>query len=184
MMYPIFISILSLIIIAWPTTGLAHVLVNQNTVGAVLHIAPDDNPYAGVDSRVMLTFKDTAGRFTVADCDCRLELHEKDQLIDQSTVEETGTDTGTATITFPRQATYDLKIIGQPRTTGQFEAFTITHTVNVARSKTLGTTAVAEQFRLHLVHVVLTFIAISAFIYLVHRQDKETTRTKTADKQP
>lgn len=92
-------------VVALPHTASAHVLIRDETqtVGAVLHITPDDDPVAGEQSEL---YFDIQG--AVIDS-AELQITDgADQVIDVPT--EVENNTIQALHTFPSQGVYDLRL--------------------------------------------------------------------------
>lgn len=49
-----------------PTIASAHVLKTDGSIGAVVHIDPDDDPIIGKSANFFLEFKDTKNKFQLA----------------------------------------------------------------------------------------------------------------------
>ncbi|MGI9027827.1 MAG: hypothetical protein ACR2FM_03235 [Candidatus Saccharimonadales bacterium] len=107
----------------------AHVLESQDTIGAVLHIDPDDDPVAGESTGIYFEFKDKTNRFKVQDCNCKLVVQQDNQTIyDQSFGQVAGGE-----FTFPERGVYVVKAIGSPKTASAFDAFELSYDVRVQR---------------------------------------------------
>lgn len=126
----------SIILAFHPAKALAHFVKADNGIGAVLHIDPEDDPIAGEQTTMFLEFKDTAGKFDIANCICKVTITEADaELLGQSFEGAGGTEKLSAVIpfTFPKKDIYKLKIEGTPKNANDFKAFTLNYDVRVAR---------------------------------------------------
>lgn len=113
----------------------AHVLLTDGPVGVVLHIEPDDDPIVGQRSPIFFEFKDKEGRFSPAQCNCRVRLlRDSKEISNQSLVSAEGSGAEmSAVVVFPERALYQLQISGAPRNTGVFQPFTLIKDVRVDR---------------------------------------------------
>ena len=109
----------------------AHVLKTDGTIGAVLHINPDDDPVTGSPTSYVLYFDDTAGRFTLPACDCTVAVQEQGATIHTQALTVTNALDSSDTYTFPRPGVYTLSVSGRPKTAGVFAPFTLNYLVRV-----------------------------------------------------
>ncbi|MEP7166382.1 MAG: hypothetical protein ABI758_00205 [Candidatus Woesebacteria bacterium] len=115
----------------------AHMLKTDTTIGAVIHIDPDDDPYVGVPSDIFFELKDTTGRFRPENCNCVVSIKQDDKVLDSFPL--SGHDHATdlshaaATYTFPQKGIYTITLDGSPVTGGTFQTFSISYDVRVAR---------------------------------------------------
>lgn len=108
-------GLVGLLVLAWPAASTsAHVLAQDGSVTAVLHIAPDDNPVAKRPTRLEFAFADGSQPFHLQTCDCKVSLHDEKRTLRQveiSPVNGSATD-GEATVTFPAIGVYTLVVEG------------------------------------------------------------------------
>lgn len=121
----LFISLLS------PVVASAHVLQSDGSIGAVLHINPDDNPQAAVVTQYILAFNDSTGKFSLPACDCQATVIENGKTINGSPLGITSAEQSNDTFTFPRPDVYILQVTGKPKTPGGFQPFKLDYTVRV-----------------------------------------------------
>ncbi|GEM_PF-1307400 len=159
----------------------AHILKTDGSIGAVLHIDPEDDPIAGQQAGFFLEFKDRLGRFKPGNCDCKAVILAKGReiysqpLIDQSS--ENG-DSATFTFTFPSKGEYQLKIDGSPREAGKslgggsFAPFELGYDIDVDREVQTGPLdrikSVASYS--HFGHYVAAAIVLVFFIFALIKQ--------------
>ena len=55
----------------------AHILKTDGSIGAVLHIDPDDDPIARQSSYFFFEFKDKQNIFKLENCDCKITIFEQ-----------------------------------------------------------------------------------------------------------
>jgi hypothetical protein len=109
----------------------AHVLKSDGTIGAVLHIEPDDNPTSGRLTSYDLAFKDTTGRFKLPICACSVTILQNRQAIFSQNLALTGDLTSQDSFTFPEADVYTLEINGRPTKAGAFQPFSLNYLVRV-----------------------------------------------------
>ena len=113
----------------------AHVLKTDGTIGAILHIAPDDNPKSGVPTTYELAFKDTNNQFTLANCDCSVAIQADSKTIDTQVLGTQYALISKNTYTFPKPNVYTLEVTGQPKQANTFQPFVLTYNVRVEAGK-------------------------------------------------
>jgi hypothetical protein len=107
----------------------AHILQTQGSLGAVLHIDPDDSPIAGKPSGIFFDFKDKSNHFKIENCDCNLVIMRNGQIIFNQPFEQPSG----GRYTFPAQDVYVIKAVGSPKTGSSFEPFELSYTTRVER---------------------------------------------------
>lgn len=122
----------------------AHVLRTDGSIGAVLHIDPNDDPIAGQPATLIFEFKDTQGKFQPGRCTCQLSITNGagQQVLGQALTFPPGQQVAVNQFTFPTRDVYAVTAVGQPQTPNDFQPFTLTYSVRVAR----GTGAPATGF--------------------------------------
>ena len=129
---------LAALVVAYPGVASAHVLKEDNGISALLHIEPDDSAVAGQPTELKIDFGDSQDAFSLANCDCQLQLAvNEDQVIKTVTLlpgPNGGTLDTTATVTFPKVDHYDARINGHA-TDGSFPDFHLDFDINVAVAK-------------------------------------------------
>lgn len=122
----------------WVPIVSAHVLQTDGSIGAVLHIEPDDDPIAGPVSSIFLEFKDKQNKFSSQNCNCTFSITENGQEIFNQPLFQTTNDPNSLTasifFTFPQKDIYQLKVTGAPSTPNAFQPFTLTYDVRVERT--------------------------------------------------
>lgn len=136
-----------------PSQASAHVLKSDSTVGAVIHVTPDDDPVAGEPTDFYFEFKDTENKFKPENCNCQGAILQNGTEIYSSSLFQNSTnpslENASFSFTFPEKNIYKVKVTGNPTTPGAFEPFTLEWDIRVAReAETPGTsqeTAKEEQ---------------------------------------
>jgi hypothetical protein len=147
-MKKIFVSVLCAALLLTSGQASAHVLKTDGTIGAVMHIDPDDNPIAGQPSNFYFDIKDTQSRFKGSDCNCQLsislnsKLLETQPLFQQASSNSAPADNSEAlaTYTFPTLGVYDVTLTGSPNDGSSFKAFSLNYEVRVDRGSSSATT--------------------------------------------
>jgi hypothetical protein len=114
-----------------PELASAHVLKTDGTIGAVLHILPDDNPESGKATTYELEFSDTLGQFTISKCLCNAALTIGTKVVSGTTLHESGPLSSVNNIAFPTANVYTLRVTGTPKKAGEFEPFELDYIVRV-----------------------------------------------------
>ncbi|MBP9819158.1 hypothetical protein KBC79_00265 [Candidatus Woesebacteria bacterium] len=115
----------------------AHVLEQSESIGAVLHIAPNDDPAAGENTTLIFEVTDTVGSFDPAQCNCSVQVLQSDTILTSTRID--GYDTALnaktlyATVVFPEVGVYKVQLIGNPVTHDWFDSFTLSYDVRVVR---------------------------------------------------
>lgn len=134
--YLIFLSILTVGLML-PTVASAHVLKTDSSVGAVLHINPEDDPIIGQNASFFFEFKDTQNKFKPEDCECTFSIIQGNKEIHSQPLFQNNSKpsltNAAAFYTFPEKGVYQIKVIGRPTKTNAFEPFTLTYDIRVAR---------------------------------------------------
>lgn len=119
-----------LVLLAWPVTASAHVVVQDDTgtAAAVLHVTPDDNPIAGELSDIFLDTQ--TARLSEKTHSFRLSITTPQQ--QQITVPITTKENSiSGTYTFPAQGSYTIELFARPRASGEpVRHFQYTQTVS------------------------------------------------------
>ncbi len=115
----------------------AHVLKTDGTIGAVLHVDPEDDPIAGAQSGFFFEFKDKEGKFAPQNCDCTFSIIEDGkQIFSQPLFQNNPSPSLTSAsifFTFPEKNVYQVKVVGKSNTPGSFQHFTLLYDIRVAR---------------------------------------------------
>lgn len=151
----------------------AHVLESDGTIGAVLHIDPDDDPIAGEETGIYFDFKDKTNRYKNEDCICQLVIEQDGQVI----YEKPFTRPGGGTFTFPSRGVYAVKAVGVPKNAGAFDTFKISYDVRVERA-TAQENLIEKQPDNHkdvaylVVGVLIVLFALAAVRYKIVKNAK------------
>ena len=127
-----------------PSSVEAHVLKTSGSVGAVVHVTPEDDPIAGEQTDFFFEFKDREGKFKPENCDCKVTILKAGQEAYTAPLFQNNSDpsltSASFSYTFPEKNIYQVKISGQPLTTDAFQEFNLEYDIRVARvSESLDT---------------------------------------------
>lgn len=180
--------IVVLTILAWlvlpGSVAEAHVLKSNGTVGAVMHVTPDDDPIAGQESSFYFEFKDTEGKFKPTLCECTVRIKKAGREIYTQPLFSANTDPSLSntsfSYTFPEKNIYTLTIEGKPTIVNGFTPFTLSYDLRVDR--TADTEKETNDATL-LPKLVLIFllITVGAGIFFMKKR-KHTTREEEVRK--
>lgn len=120
-----------------PTEIFAHTLESSGSIGAVMHVTPDDDPIAGEVSGFYFEFKDKNNTFKPEDCICTVsikkgesEIFSKDLFGENS---DPSLSNASFNFTFPERNIYKIIIKGAPKTSGEFQNFELSYDMRVER---------------------------------------------------
>ncbi len=162
----------------------AHVLKASDSVGAVLHISPDDDPVVGQESDFFLQFKDKENKFRPENCSCVVSVKQSGKEVFSQQLFENNTnptlENASFRFTFPQKDIYTVTITGKPNTENTFSSFTLTYDIRVAREKettrtkeTSGDGTIGFIFR-HIPHLVGSIlIAVFVIIAIIRERKAE-----------
>lgn len=163
------------ILLVVPVSASAHVLESQGSIGAVLHVDPDDDPVAGERSGIFFEFKDKTNRFKPQDCDCRLKILQAGRAIyDQPFTQLSGGE-----FTFPTRDTYIIKAVGAPKTADAFDSFELSYDIRVERGADQAAAPATENKNKNIQlaalggGVAIIVFALAAVRYKITKQAKK-----------
>jgi len=177
------LSFVVTLLIATQKQTFAHVLEKDQTIGAVLHVSPNDDPVVGEATDFFFEFKDTQGKFDPSLCICTVAISENNkEILKQDLFQSSTTQTLEEAIfsyVFPKKGLYTIKVLGEA-TDSSFEAFTLTYDIRVDREKTISpettendTLSWIKQHTVHIVGGILLGIFVIAIIIKERIFDKK-----------
>src|SRR4029078_4197153 len=116
--------ILSLFI---PGAVSAHILQKDGSIGAVLHIDPEDDPIAGIPATMFWEITDRRP-FIFEDCNCTVQVLENGRKITEEQL-----PSPYFTYTFPEKNVYQVHLIGFPKQGTSFQPFSLSYDIRVSR---------------------------------------------------
>lgn len=115
----------------------AHVLESDGSIGAVMHVTPDDDPIAREESGFYFEFKDKTSKFKPENCICTFSIEKNGEQIFTQNLFANNSDpslsNASINFTFPEKNIYKIVITGQPKISGDFEAFALEYDLRVER---------------------------------------------------
>lgn len=126
------ISSVILLVNGFGQTVSAHVLImdNSGSIGAILHVAPDDDPVAGQPSSLYFDIQSQ----TFSQHQHSISLYVTDQQGQQTQIPITSIgNTARATYTFPVQGAYKLVLAANTKNVATDHTHTFTYTQRVSR---------------------------------------------------
>jgi hypothetical protein len=164
------------------TNASAHVLKSDGSIGAVIHIEPDDDPIIGEDATFFFEFKDKDNKFGLSRCDCSFSIFDgNERVFSESFAKASGSGDLSSpefTYIFPKKGVYTLTVIGKPLSDQDFKNFTLEYDLRVDRET--GDQNSRNNFPLAL--VILTFLAIILILVFFFKRkgpDKTADQPKT-----
>lgn len=120
-----------------PQNTYAHVLQTDKSIGAVLHITPEDDPIIGEQTAFFFEFKDKQNKFNPQNCTCTFSIAEEGrQIYTQPLFQDNQNPSLTnASVfyTFSHKNIYQIKITGEPKGEGAFQPFSLLYDIRVQR---------------------------------------------------
>lgn len=110
--YLFFMVFMSFLLVA--PLAKAHFLVENNNVGVLIHIDPNDEPVAGQKSTLHLFFQTKKGASKILDCSCTLEILNSGVSLAKLPILTSDKDSQefVTPFNFPSKAVYTLHIFG------------------------------------------------------------------------
>ena len=102
----------------------AHQYETNGTIGALLHVVPNDQPVSDVATKLVLTFSDTSHEFNLKDCYCTIKVsYNGKSFLNQTLAAGTGLKTDVP-VTFPSAGKgYLITVTGRPASGATFDSF-------------------------------------------------------------
>ena len=170
----------------------AHVLKIDGSVGAVIHVSPEDDPIAGEATDFFFEFKDKENKFKPDNCDCRGVIIQGGKEVYSAPLFQSSAnpslENASFSFTFPEKDIYKVRVSGKPTTPGAFNPFTLEWDLRVAREsdniQTSGGTPntisgeanqnpVIDWVSNHIPHIIGVFlILIFVIFYFLKRRSK------------
>lgn len=160
-------------------SAVAHILESNGSVGAVLHIDPEDDPIAGKPSSLFFEFKDTIQKFTPQNCTCTFSILENGKQIFTEPLFQDNQDpsltSASVSYTFPQKDVYQIKIVGKPSIPNDFQPFILSYDIRVAREDNSSSNALQQPnwWVSHLPHFLAAGIVIGFIIFGLITKKKE-----------
>lgn len=164
------------LLLTLPTYVSAHILKSSGSVGAVMHIQPDDDPIVGEISSFYFDFKDKNNKFSAQDCTCLLTiLKNSEEVFVQPLFQDHSVPSLTnasVQYTFPEKGVYTIKITGAPKSEPTFEAFTLEYDIRVERTSQWTKSADTNWITEHLSIIIGGVLGFSALAFVMIKSRK------------
>jgi len=167
--FSILISLITFFSFVQPAS--AHVLLTSGSIGATVHVDPDDDPIIGIPTNFYFEFKDKENKFNPSDCDCKISIYKNGtELSTQdlfTTSDSNNINSPIFQFTFPEKNIYELKITGTPKTSNSFKAFELNHTLRITREQNPSEQATINTSDIHFFHYLTAAIAVAVFVIIL-----------------
>lgn len=151
----------------------AHILLTDGSIGAVVHINPEDDPIIGENADFFFEFKDKENKFSPQNCDCQYQISLGDKQIAQGDLFGSNTnaslDQASFSVIFPEKGLYTIIISGKPKSPNSFTEFNLKDSVRIERtSGALSNKAVGSDFLTdHNLHYLVFGVGVVIFLGLL-----------------
>jgi hypothetical protein len=116
----------------------AHVLKSDGSIGAVMHVNPEDDPIVGQESSFFFEFKDKKNTFKPQDCDCHFSVLQNSKELFTQPLFQNNSDPSLAnasvSYTFAEKGVYKIKVTGKSLSDNTFDPFTLEYDIRVERT--------------------------------------------------
>lgn len=163
------IAHLSLLIFA-AAPAAAHVLKSNGSVGAILHVSPDDDPIAGVSTDFFFELKDTEGKFTPESCFCLASIYRNGKEVYAQPLFQNNTspslEDASFSYVFPQKDIYKVQISGSPNDGKSFKPFTLSWDIRVGREAENQSSGKSGWFAEILPYIIGVVLFVVLFVVL------------------
>jgi len=130
--FSIFILVSCYLLLVTPVS--AHILKTDGSIGAVLHIDPDDDPIINQPAYFFFEFRDLKNKFNLDSCSCTLNIEKDGQQVFSQSLNAGGNKTTSANLsyTFNQKGVYQVKVSGSSLD-NSFSSFTLNYDLRVSR---------------------------------------------------
>lgn len=177
----VFLVFLVVCLFVLPRQALAHVLKSDGSIGAVIHISPDDDPIAGNVSNFYFEFKDKKNKFDPAVCECIVTITEgKEEIYSERLFYNDPNPSlshASFSFTFPKKDIYKVVIKGEPGEGADFDKFTFEYDVRVEREASIiqsgndvgafGQSGFSGWVSAHVPHIAVGILSASLLVWVV-----------------
>jgi len=117
----------------------AHELTSDGTIGAVMHIEPEDDPVADQQSTFFFELKDKTGKFSSSHCTCTFSVKQHGKIIfSQPLIQNSQAadeNISPVVFTFQDRDVYQVTLEGKPNPESAFQPFALVYDVRVDRTQ-------------------------------------------------
>ncbi|MCC7356734.1 MAG: hypothetical protein IT410_03965 [Candidatus Doudnabacteria bacterium] len=153
-----------------PNNLSAHTLENVSSIGAVLHINPDDNPVVRQPATLVFSMSDQENLFNAKQCACTLSIKRGEDDLGSLDVSAISLDKLELVYTFPEVGLYTLTLNGIPKDGAIFEPFNLDFDLQVERTEAAVGTDFKTFLLTHGLHIIL-FGGAFAVVFAIHLRD-------------
>lgn len=169
------ISLLIFLLSANWNAASAHVLQTDRTIGAVMHIDPNDDPIAGEQASIFFELKDTTNRLTSKNCDCKIAILESGKTIYAQPIFQNNSnpslDNASLFYTFPNPDVYQIILTGNPLSKNSFQPFKLTFNIRAEQPTDNSSTNKSQLFATnHLGYFIVGILLLLVSIVIVKRK--------------
>lgn len=154
-----------------PQSTYAHFLATDKQIGAVIHVTPNDEPVAGLESSFFFDFKDEENKFKSSDCDCTFIIKESGKTIYSHKIfqnqSEPNLTKASVTYTFPQKDIYQVQIVGKPEITNEFQPFTLSWDFRIDQQADPQTVANQGNAASKYLRYAIIFGSVAALILVI-----------------
>lgn len=149
--------------LSYPNTIEAHVLENTATVGAVLHVSPNDDPITGTQTELLFEVHDTSKIFDPLKCNCTVMIQKGEKIISATELVGYNSTDDSSTlkfiVVFPETDVYFVSLIATPYDKRDFTPFKLDYDIRVARQE-----ASPDPQEIEIKNTVLKAVAVFAVL--------------------
>lgn len=145
----------------------AHNLQSDGSIGAVLHVDPEDDPIVGSQSSLFFEFKDKNNQFKPQTCDCSFLITKEEKEVfrqDLFANSDGSLESASVSFTFPEKGVYKIIVTGSPKVAGAFQPFTLKYDLRVAREEELSDNSKGADNKTYSPWIYASLFLISIFI--------------------
>lgn len=147
-----------------PLAASAHIVKTDGTIGALLHIYPDDDPIATEPAVLNFAFTGRTSHLDLSQCDCSLVVSEAGHQLSRQAIPSSaknGNYAITINYAFPKRDVYTLSLQGKPIGGTAFQTFKLNYDIRVQREPVKKTSSqTTEIIAYSTLGVVLAFGAL------------------------
>ena len=174
--------LVTFLFLSTPKPAEAHFLATDGSIGAILHVDPNDSPVAGSQASFFFDFKDKQNKFKPENCNCTFEIDANGKTIFYQNLFQNNSNPSLSNAsvfyTFPTINVYEIKVIGTPVTPHAFQPFTLVWYFRVDQQANQNNNSFANFFSVHIVHIIPIAIIVLGFAFYIYVNASKTKKTK------
>lgn len=156
------------VIVSSPHYALAHTLKSDGTVGAVLHISPDDDPVVGKQSELVFELQDSANKFEMAMCLCTLSIEQGGERIFTEQLSNTRESLQSVAYSFPEKGVYTIIIEGSSHHK-TFPSFKLSYDIRVEKESAGNSSQATSTWSIYSLVIGIPLLIIG-LLWLLQRK--------------